>query len=168
MNKILAAMVTGLALASACHAAGARMAAADVQSMARYGCTYVQTWTPGDLSGTTTNATLTFTNTFAGPVSVKCAGYLLSAPFESAYTNGLSLKVSVGTTGNPTNWIAAAETARSATPTVYSALDAGDAVTADGVSVVTTFVLTGPVHTMDALKRGGVQTFWKVLGKNYH
>jgi hypothetical protein len=192
-KKIL--MVVGMILAVAvCHGAGAKAVTASVQEMARYGCTHVIEWSHDNLSGTTTNATLVFTNTFTAPVSVKFEGYILDAPFDAQTpTNALGgLAVSVGVTGTTTKWISALQVARDRTPTIYSsfgtdytvatttigpntnALVSTSTVTSPrvnaqtaNVSVVTTFAMTGTVQTMDALNSGRLRTFWRVLGPKY-
>jgi len=192
-KKIL--MVVAMILAVAvCHGAGARAVTATVQEMARYGCTHVIEWSHDNLSGTTTNATLVFTNTFAGPVSLKFEGYILDAPFDSrTVTNVLGgLAVSVGNTTSATKWISALQVAKDQTPTIYSSFgtDYTVATTTTGpatnalvstsvvtspwvnaqtgtVSVVTTFAMTGTVLTMDALESGRLRTFWRVLGPKH-
>lgn len=121
MTKIKRLMTAALVLATAC-AYGASFKAATVQEMAKYGATHILEWSAADLTGTSTNATLTFTNTLTGPLSMKFEGYLLDEEFDTkVYTNALAgLAVSVGDTSSATKWISALEVAKDATPTTWA------------------------------------------------
>ena len=118
MKRLMTAVMV---LAAAC-ASGADFEAASVQEMAKYGATHILEWSHGDLTGTSTNATLVFTNTLTGPLSMKFEGYLLDEEFDTkAYTNALvGLAVSVGDTSSATKWISALEVAKDATPTTWA------------------------------------------------
>lgn len=164
MTKIKRLMTAALVLATAC-AGGASFKAATVQEMAKYNATHILEWSDADLTGTATNATLVFTNTLTGPLSMRFEGYLLDEAFDTKiYTNALAgLAVSVGDTSSATNWISALEVAKDATPTTWASF--GTDYTATGtVSVVTTFAMTGPTITMGSLDQGRLRTFWRVLG----
>ena len=121
MTKIKRLMAAALVLATAC-AGGASFKAATVQEMAKYGATHILEWSDADLTGTATNATLTFTNTLTGPLSMRFEGYLLDEEFDTkVYTNALvGLAVSVGDTSSATKWISALEVAKDATPTTWA------------------------------------------------
>jgi hypothetical protein len=121
MTKIKRLMAAAMVLATAC-AGGASFEAATVQEMAKYGATHILEWSHGDLTGTSTNATLVFTNTLTGPLSMKFEGYLLDEEFDTkVYTNALvGLAVSVGDTSSATKWISALEVAKDATPTTWA------------------------------------------------
>lgn len=121
MTKIKRLMAAVMVLAAAC-ASGVDFKAATVQEMAKYGATHILEWSHGDLTGTSTNATLVFTNTLTGPLSMKFEGYLLDEEFYTqAYTNALvGLAVSVGDTSSATKWISALEVAKDATPTTWA------------------------------------------------
>jgi len=188
MKKLMMmAMVVGLAWGMA---QGASFKAATIQEMAKYGATHILEWSHADLTGTSTNATLTFTNTLTGPVSVKFEGYLLDQTFDTKlYTNAVGgLAVSVGDTSSATKWISALEVATDATPTYYASFGTDYTVTTIGsatnamvstvtspwvnaqtgnVSVVTTFAMTGETITMGSLDRGALRTFWRVLSPKY-
>ena len=118
MKRLMTAVMV---LAAAC-ASGVDFKAATVQEMAKYGATHILEWSHGDLTGTSTNATLVFTNTLTGPLSMKFEGYLLDEEFDTkVYTNALvGLAVSVGDTSSATKWISALEVAKDATPTTWA------------------------------------------------
>lgn len=168
MTKIKRLMAAALVLATA-SAYGASFKAATVQEMAKYGATHILEWIAADLTGTSTNATLVFTNTLTGPLSMKFEGYLLDEEFDTkVYTNALvGLAVSVGDTSSATNWISALEVAKDATPTTWASFGTEPSPWINAqtgtVSVVTTFAMTGPTITMGSLDRGRLRTFWRVL-----
>jgi hypothetical protein len=115
-------LMTAVMVLAATWAAGADFKAATVQEMAKYCATHILEWSHGDLTGTSTNATLVFTNTLTGPLSMKFEGYLLDEEFDTkVYTNALvGLAVSVGDTSSATKWISALEVAKDATPTTWA------------------------------------------------
>jgi hypothetical protein len=170
MKRMKRLMTAVMVLAAAC-ASAADFKAATVQEMAKYGATHILEWSHGDLTGTSTNATLVFTNTLTGPLSMKFEGYLLDEEFDTkVYTNALvGLAVSVGDTSSATKWISALEVAKDATPTTWASFGTNytatiQTTTTGTVSVVTTFAMTGPTITMGSLDRGRLRTFWRVLG----
>lgn len=137
MIGMLAVLLAGVSWT--CLGAGASALPATVQEAAKYGCTHVMDWGHGNLVGTSTNATIAFTNTFTGPVSVRFEGLILDTPFDSrSVTNPLvGLAVSVGTTSSTTKWLNGLEIAYDATPTTYSSFG-----TDYSVSIVSTPYLT--------------------------
>ena len=143
MKKLmLMAMVVGMAWGMA---QGASFKAATIQEMAKYGATHILEWSHEDLTGTSTNATLTFTNTLTGPVSVKFEGYLLDQTFDTKlYTNAVGgLAVSVGDTSSATKWISALEVATDATPTYYASFGTDYTVASTATPTISTISLMG-------------------------
>jgi hypothetical protein len=123
-------------------AMGAEFKLATIQEMAKYNATHVLEWDHEDLTGSTTNATLVFTNTLTGPLSLKFEGYLLTESFSTrAFTNkSCRLAASVGQTGATTKWINALQVAKDGTPTYWASY--GTDYTA---TVVSTPTLTSTV-----------------------
>jgi len=168
-NKVT--MLTALAGLWALGArAGGSLVPATLQEMAKYNATHVLQWEAEDLTGTTTNATLTFTNTVTGPVALKFEGYLLDKGFDcTLVTNPANITVTVGTTSDTDRWINGLQIATDQTPTTWASF--GSEVTnswvnaqTGNVSIVTTFASTGEVVKMNDIRRGGLRTFWRLLG----
>ena len=150
--------------------AGGSLVPATLQEMAKYNATHVLQWDAGDLTGTTTNATLAFTNTVTGPVALKFEGYLLDRGFDcTLVTNPVALTATVGNTSDTNLWINGLQIAQDQTPTTWASFGSEEMgpieITQTGsVSIVTSFAATGPVYTMNDIRRGSLRTFWRLLG----
>lgn len=150
--------------------AGGSLVPATLQEMAKYNATHVLQWEADDLTGTTTNATLAFTNTVTGPVALKFEGYLLDRGFDcTLVTNPVALTVTVGTTSDTDRWINGLQIAQDQTPTNWVSFGSeatGTNAQTGSVSIVTSFAATGPVYKMNDIRRGSLRTFWRLLGPN--
>jgi len=130
-------IIAGLMVLAATVAMGAEFKLATIQEMAKYNATHVLEWDHEDLTGATTNATLVFTNTLTGPLSLKFEGYLLTEAFDTRIISNQTcrLAASVGQTGAATKWINALQVANDGTPTTWASF--GTDYTATVVSTPT-------------------------------
>jgi len=128
MKKRMGLMMA-LAISLACVAQAApALRQLPWQMGVKYGATHALEFTYADLTTTSTNTTMVFTNTIAAPAGVQFVGMLLDQPFDSAtQTNVFSMTLSCGTADSTTRWISSKQVATDGTEvrtsfgTVYTA-----------------------------------------------